>query len=105
MPAVPTMNNRDHYGYGAGRRICPGMHLAERVQWRAIAKILWAFDIVMPIDPVTGTAVVPEPEAYEEGLVSGSKPFQVEFRLRSPAHEAVILREVEGSLADLRKYE
>jgi cytochrome P450 len=26
--------NRDHYTYGAGRRICAGIHLAERMQWR-----------------------------------------------------------------------
>lgn len=26
----PDYAKRDHYGYGAGRRICPGIHLAER---------------------------------------------------------------------------
>lgn len=34
---------RDHYGYGSGRRICPGIHLAERNLFLAIAKLLWAF--------------------------------------------------------------
>ncbi|KAF2135651.1 uncharacterized protein K452DRAFT_281196 [Aplosporella prunicola CBS 121167] len=35
---------RDHFGYGAGRRVCPGIHLAERNLFIAMAKLLWAFD-------------------------------------------------------------
>lgn len=35
---------RDHFGYGAGRRVCPGIHLAERNLFLAMAKLLWAFD-------------------------------------------------------------
>jgi cytochrome P450 len=37
--------DRDHFGYGAGRRVCPGIHLAERNLFVAMAKLLWAFDI------------------------------------------------------------
>lgn len=36
--------SRDHFGYGAGRRVCPGIHLAERNLFIAMAKLLWAFD-------------------------------------------------------------
>ncbi|RKK20882.1 hypothetical protein BFJ66_g7373 [Fusarium oxysporum f. sp. cepae] len=77
----PDFNNRDHYGYGAGRRICPGMHLAERTQWRAIAKILWAFDIELAVNPATGQKIVPDPEAFKEGIAHGPKPFKVVFKL------------------------
>ncbi|EWZ90798.1 hypothetical protein FOWG_08371 [Fusarium oxysporum f. sp. lycopersici MN25] len=77
----PDFNNRDHSGYGAGRRICPGMHLAERTQWRAIAKILWAFDIELAVDPATGQKIVPDPEAFKEGIAHGPKPFKVVFKL------------------------
>lgn len=35
---------RDHFGYGAGRRVCPGIHLAERNLFVGMAKLLWAFD-------------------------------------------------------------
>lgn len=37
----PDYAHRDHYGYGAGRHICPGMHLVERSMWRITAKLLW----------------------------------------------------------------
>lgn len=36
--------DRDHFGYGAGRRVCPGIHLAERNLFVGMAKLLWAFD-------------------------------------------------------------
>jgi hypothetical protein len=36
--------DRDHFGYGAGRRVCPGIHVAERNLFIGIAKLLWAFD-------------------------------------------------------------
>ncbi|KAI0911773.1 cytochrome P450 oxidoreductase [Ustulina deusta] len=36
--------HRDHFGYGAGRRVCPGIHLAERNLFVAMAKLLWGFD-------------------------------------------------------------
>ena len=35
---------RDHFGYGAGRRVCPGIHLAERNLFIGISKLLWAFE-------------------------------------------------------------
>ncbi|GKT82454.1 cytochrome P450 [Colletotrichum tofieldiae] len=45
LAAASRYSERDHYSYGAGRRICVGFHLAERTQWRIIAQILWAFKI------------------------------------------------------------
>ncbi|KAF8172650.1 cytochrome P450, partial [Pholiota molesta] len=34
---------RDHWIFGVGRRICPGMWVAEREVFLAIARMLWAF--------------------------------------------------------------
>ncbi|KAH8654828.1 cytochrome P450 [Ilyonectria robusta] len=119
----PDFNNRDeypkrqlnkikklttpahHYGYGAGRRICPGMHLAERTQWRAIAKLLWAFDIELPTDPATGNKVIPDPENYKEGIAHGPKPFKVVFKPRSQKHVNLIRGDVLESLKVLQAYE
>lgn len=36
--------HRDHFGYGAGRRVCPGIHLAERNLFIAMAKLVWGFN-------------------------------------------------------------
>lgn len=93
-----------HYGYGAGRRICPGMHLAERTQWRAIAKLLWAFTIELPVD-AAGNKIIPDPEAYKEGIAHGPLPYQVVFKPRSQEHVDIIMRDCERSLKTLQQWE
>ncbi|KAI8940528.1 hypothetical protein NX059_004206 [Plenodomus lindquistii] len=40
---------RDHWAFGAGRRICSGVHLAENSMFIVLAKLLWAFDILPPL--------------------------------------------------------
>jgi hypothetical protein len=41
------------FGCSASRRICPGMHVAERELWLAISRLLWAFDIrSLPNEPI-----------------------------------------------------
>ncbi|KAJ5916118.1 cytochrome P450 [Penicillium tannophilum] len=93
-----------HYGYGAGRRICPGMHLAERTQWRAIAKLLWAFTIELPVD-AAGNKIIPDPEAYKEGIAHGPLPYQVVFKPRSQEHVDIIMKDCERSLKTLQQWE
>lgn len=46
--------NSDHFGYGAGRRICQGTHLAERALSVAAARMLWAFETEPKINEATG---------------------------------------------------
>ena len=50
----------NHFTFGAGRRICPGMYIAERSLFLAIAKILWAFE-VRPVRDPEGRDVLPDP--------------------------------------------
>lgn len=40
------VRQRDHFAFGAGRRVCPGYHVAERSLAVSIMRILWAFEIV-----------------------------------------------------------
>ncbi|TCD69744.1 hypothetical protein EIP91_006511 [Steccherinum ochraceum] len=45
---------RDHWTFGAGRRICPGMAVAERELWLAISRILWSFTVhEIPGEPIS----------------------------------------------------
>lgn len=49
---------RDHFAFGAGRRVCSGYNVAERSLTVAILRILWAFNVkVAPHaeDPLDGT--------------------------------------------------
>ncbi|KIW14371.1 hypothetical protein PV08_07153 [Exophiala spinifera] len=96
-------DDRDHYGYGSGRRLCPGIHLAERNLFLAIAKLLWAFEfgpgtneegsVVYPdIDPRTG---------YSEGFLVCAKPYALDAKCRSVKREDTIYREYEEAKRDV----
>jgi len=89
----PDYMRRDHYAYGAGRRICPGMHLAERNMWRTAAKLLWAFEFSEAMD-VDGKPIHLDPEAYTSGLTREPKPYKVQIKPRSVAHIETIKREL-----------
>lgn len=97
--------NRDHYTYGAGRRICAGINLAERTQWRMLARLLWAFRIEHAIDENTGAKIEIDTEAFEKKLIAGPKPFQVQFIPRSQQHIRVIERELEAVSGLLERWE
>lgn len=91
--------------YGAGRRICPGMHLAERNMWRIAAKMLWAFEFSEPLDPMTGAVVPLDPHAYNPGILQAPLPFRVRITPRSEAHVAAIKRESAAAIDVLRQYD
>lgn len=95
---------RDHYAYGAGRRICVGIQLAERTQWRILARLLWAFRIEHAIDK-TGGKIDIDLEAFEEKMFTGPKPFQVRFTPRSQRHVERIGEELENVDALLKRWE
>jgi cytochrome P450 len=103
--ASQDYQNRDHYSYGAGRRICPGIQLAERTQFRMLSAMLWTFRIEHAVDQKTGEAIPIDTEAFEDKLITGPKPFKVRFTPRSPKHVEVIKRELENVSGLLKKWE
>ncbi|KAA8647950.1 cytochrome P450 [Aspergillus tanneri] len=87
--AAGKWENRDHYGYGVGRRICPGIHLAERNMLLAIAKLLWAFEFKPPegkidSDPVTG---------YHNGFLYCAKDYACQPVVRNETIRVAMERE------------
>lgn len=96
--------NRDHYAYGAGRRICVGIQLAERTQWRILARLLWAFRIEHAVDEA-GEKIGIDVDAFEEQMFMGPKPFRVWFTPRSQRHVERIGRELEDVAALLKRWE
>lgn len=94
-----------HYNYGAGRRICPGIHLAERNMWRIAAKLLWAFEFSEPIDPKTGQVKHLDPHAYNPGILQAPLPFEVQIKARSARHVDKIREELDGALQFLKQFD
>jgi cytochrome P450 len=96
--------NRDHYAYGGGRRICVGIHLAERTQWRITAKLLWAFRILPALDE-DGKEIKLDIGAYTDGLVTEPMPYRVRFVPRSERHVEVINKDFEDVREFLAQWE
>lgn len=95
--ASADYESRDHYGYGAGRRICPGIHLAERNLFLGISKLLWAFDFLPMVDEAGKEIPIDvEPStAYSEGFLHCPKPFGCRIQPRSQTRRETILKEFE----------
>ncbi|KAH7135157.1 cytochrome P450 2D18 [Dendryphion nanum] len=91
----PDFMNRDHYVYGAGRRICVGIHLAERTQWRILARLLWAFKIEPAIDETTGLEIPIDADDFEVKFMNIPRTFKVQIKVRSARHAEVIRQDLE----------
>ncbi|MCJ1466164.1 hypothetical protein MMC07_004783 [Pseudocyphellaria aurata] len=106
--ASADFEKRDHYGYGSGRRICPGIHLAERNLFLAMAKLLWAFDFTEKRD-AQGTPIHIDVDAktgYTEGFLHCPKPFAAEIKPRSQNRRLTIMKEYASVKSDIfSKYE
>ena len=95
LAAAADPEQRDHYGYGAGRRICPGIHLAERNLFLGISKLLWGFNILKAKDE-NGKEIEPDTNVetgYSAGLVVHANPFPCEIKVRSEEKRKTIIRE------------
>ena len=102
-----SFEDRDHYGYGLGRRFCPGAHLAERSLFLTMAKILWAFDIT-PGEDASGKEVKPDTDpvtGYCEGFLVCAYDFPATFSVRGEKRKETILREFEEAKSVFAKYE
>lgn len=94
------VSKRDHFVFGAGRRACQGMHIADRSMFFAMSRLLWGFDFKRAIDPVTGQEIIPDDRELTEGIFAIPKPFPADIVPRS-AHKAARLREVWAEMLEL----
>ncbi|KAF8759846.1 cytochrome P450 family [Rhizoctonia solani] len=81
---------RDHFAFGAGRRSCPGVQVAEQDVFIALSRLLWAFEFSAP----TGTQVNVEQSAFTGETVRHPKEFPLVIKPRSERRKATIEREM-----------
>ncbi|GAA6033612.1 hypothetical protein JCM8097_001483 [Rhodosporidiobolus ruineniae] len=79
-----------HHGYGFGRRICPGKHIAERSLFITFTRLLHCFTFTPPLSPSTDEPILPSADAFSEGFSSHPLPFEVVIRKRAGWVEEVI---------------
>ncbi|KAK5554819.1 hypothetical protein LTR46_007023 [Exophiala xenobiotica] len=85
---IADPNQRDHWSYGAGRRVCPGVHVAEKSLYLNIARVLWAFNISKKRAP-DGTVVEPN-AAMVPGWMTIPQPFECTITPRSEKKKSLI---------------
>jgi cytochrome P450 len=86
--AQPDAELRDHFTFGAGRRNCPGVHIAHNSLFINIARIFWAFDISKSVD-ANGNVVEPS-TAAEPGFLLTPAKFLCHFEPRSKKHAEIV---------------
>lgn len=82
-------SRRDQFVFGAGRRLCQGMHIAERSLFLAIARLLWAFHFEQALDE-DGNEIEVNADNLTEGLLVQPKPFPTRIVPRDSAKVALI---------------
>ncbi|GAA6009287.1 hypothetical protein JCM10207_004336 [Rhodosporidiobolus poonsookiae] len=93
-----------HSAFGFGRRICPGMHLAENSIFINTARILWGFNVEAAKDK-SGAKVPVDIFAFTDGFNSMPQPFECKITPRSAQHAAVIKREFAEAQEELKQFE
>lgn len=79
-----SLKDLPQVGWGFGRRICTGRHIARNNLFILVARLLWAFDMEGAVSPETGERVLLEDMAGSEGFVWSPKPFRAIVKPRGP---------------------
>jgi hypothetical protein len=106
--ALPDAEKRDHFAYGAGRRICAGMAVAETSLFLLASRLLWAFDIKASRD-ADGNTIPIDTHAYAGessyinpvspklteagGVFAKPEPFAADISIRNERHAEVVREE------------
>ncbi|KAL2838959.1 cytochrome P450 [Aspergillus pseudoustus] len=97
--ANPVASKRDAFTFGAGRRICPGIHVAERSLFLGMSRILWAFDIRPAVDE-KGKEILPDANRLTQGFVCMPEEFPARIAPRSKERAEMVRKEWEAAERD-----
>ncbi|TKA24487.1 hypothetical protein B0A50_06644 [Salinomyces thailandicus] len=87
-----------HSSFGWGRRICPGADLASNSLFVALAKLIWAYEIL----PIEGQEY--DIFAYTDGFNVRPKELKCDIRVRSRKHAEILEAEQREAMELLAKF-
>jgi cytochrome P450 len=101
---------KGHWSFGPGRRVCSGYNVGDTNVWIAVARLLYCFDFEgVPVSNHKLSAYftdTSQDKSFDSFRVDWGEyrhaPFEVQIKVRSPAHAALIERE--GRIAVDTKY-
>ena len=97
--ATGEAQKRDNYVFGAGRRLCQGIHIAERSLFLGISRLVWAFEFSPALDATTGTPVKYDGDDLVGGITVEPRPYACTVKPRSEL-KADLIREAVRADAD-----
>ena len=90
--AMGDVTKRDNFVFGAGRRLCQGIHIAERSLFFAISRLVWGFEFSPSLGP-DGQPVTYDVDDLVGGITVEPRHYTCQIKCRS-AHKASIIREM-----------
>ncbi|CZR65934.1 related to O-methylsterigmatocystin oxidoreductase [Phialocephala subalpina] len=90
--ASKDYRDRDQWTFGAGRRMCPGIHVAERTLFIAISRLLWTFSITKDQD-MDGNEIYIPPDEVDQSLAACPPPFKCKIVPRDGKRTKIVVEE------------
>jgi hypothetical protein len=90
---------RDNFNFGAGRRLCQGIHIAERSLFLGISRLIWGFNLSKPLDE-NGVPITPDVDDLVGGITVQPRDYKAIIEPRSPG-KVDIMREAWRGCQDL----
>ncbi|KAL0768893.1 hypothetical protein CaCOL14_008201 [Colletotrichum acutatum] len=87
--AMGDTKKRDNFVFGAGRRLCQGIHIAERSLFLGMSRLLWAFDFSPAVD-AQGNPVKYDIENLVGGITVQPSDYPARIEPRSAEKVAII---------------
>ncbi|KAF9266471.1 cytochrome P450 [Marasmius fiardii PR-910] len=85
--------------FGFGRRICPGLHIAQQSVFIVLARLLWAFDVL----PIIGTDGKPDIQSLDDSDFTASlvcRPTNLRYKVSPRNHGVRELISLEAERAE-----
>jgi len=88
-PGVDGTDLKETFPFGFGRRICPGIHLAQNSININTMNLIWAFNFSPDID-AEGNPILVNTVAYKKGATTGPLPFKCKITPRTAEKAEII---------------
>ncbi|KEZ39155.1 hypothetical protein SAPIO_CDS10562 [Scedosporium apiospermum] len=90
--AIGDTKKRDNFVFGAGRRLCQGIHIAERSLFLGVSRLLWAFNF-SPAKDDSGRPIQYDIEDLVGGITIQPNDFPAVITPRTKEKVAIIRKE------------
>ena len=86
-----------HHGFGRGRRVCPGIEIAEAELVVACGSLVWAFEMHPNLDK-NGQPMWPDPDHWTSNVIGGPLAFPFDLKVRNQERRDKVTQLFEESL-------